>query len=361
MKTKIMKKLLKLIVTYVLVYSVSATFLWPLSLFALFKYVGGLPYGHLVCVLVSLFYYAISYGPRPEKRLGRPWLKLNKLWPIAHDYFPVSLKIWNGSTFSAQPSILIKQAIPRQYILAMHPHGPYPVSASLIMPQLALFGDSLGDMFENLRFAAASAVFWLPLVRDMYLFLGVIEASRRTLTHALSKGLSIAILPGGEIEQLLVCPDDSPTEDVVVPVDGFFRLALVTGTPIVPAFSFGERRSYHTSSRFLHFRLWLVKKFRIGIPWAWGCHSWFPFVPLSVPISIVIGKPILLTGLPSFQATGSRETLEEIQLFDSAITQLRERYKQAFEELFECHKQCDPIANTKMLRWVVRSDVLKAD
>ena len=43
---------------------------------------------------------------------------------------------------------------------------------------------------------------------------------------ALEAGLSVAILPGGEHEQLLVCPDESPYEDIVAPRDGLFRLAV---------------------------------------------------------------------------------------------------------------------------------------
>jgi hypothetical protein len=85
----------------------------------------------------------------------------------------------------------------------------------------------------------------------------------------------VAILPGGELEQLLVCPDASPFEDVTPPLDGLFRLALSTGAPIVPAFSFGERRTYHTSDFLLGPRMRLVRKHRIGLPWAWGRHVWY--------------------------------------------------------------------------------------
>jgi len=72
------------------------------------------------------------------------------------------------------------------------------------MPQLARFGETLGDLFSNVRFAASSAVFWLPGVREMYLWLGCVEAGRRTLTTCLDTGHSVAILPGGEDEQLMV-------------------------------------------------------------------------------------------------------------------------------------------------------------
>ena len=252
-------------------------------------------------------------------------------------------QVWNGSECSGTPSPAHTTSLPKQYIMAMHPHGPFPVSASIVMPQLARFGEPLGDLFEPVRFAAASAIFALPLVRDMYLWLGAIEAGRKTLLHALSKGHSLAILPGGEHEQLLVCPDGSPFEDVVPPVDGLFRLALETQTPIVPVFSFGERRSYESSSFGLSFRVGLVKKYRIGLPIAWGRHKWFPFVPNPVPITIVVGKPIPLQSLPSSGDLGA------------AVAELRSSYLSAVQELFEAHKGSCEVASRKTLRWVARA------
>ena len=219
----------------------------------------------------------------------------------------------------------------------MHPHGPFPVSASLLMPQLARFGAALGnDIFCNVRFAAASAVFWLPLVRDMYLWLGCIEASRKVLAQALDNGLSVAILPGGEQEQLLVCPDESSFEDVVVPRDGLFRLAIASGTPILPIFSFGERRTYKASSFLLATRLRWVRKYRVGIPCAWGSHVWFPFVPKRQPITIVVGPAIPVEQVQQDQRGPS--VMEDVQV-DARVEALRAVYMQRVEALFEAGRR----------------------
>jgi hypothetical protein len=237
------------------------------------------------------------------------------------------------------------------------------------MPQLAKFGSTLDDLFAPVRFAAASAVFFPPIVRDMYLWLGCIEAGRKTLSKALGqKSLSVAILPGGEREQLLVCPDSSPFEDVVPPTDGLFRLALAHGVPLVPCFSFGERRAYTASDFLLKQRLNLMVKHRIGIPWAWGCHAWFPFVPNPVAVTIVIGKPLSLAAAPlggassssssssgSDNSSGVTSADKKDQDADkAAVAALRARYLAAVEELFEAHKSCDEVAKRKKLRWIER-------
>lgn len=159
----------------------------------------------------------------------------------------------------------------------------------------------------------------------------------------MDNGYPIAVFSGGMHEQLLVCPDESPYEDVIAPTDGLLKLALSTNTPIVPAFSFGERRAYHSSTFLLSFRTYLVKKYRIGIPWAWGKHIWFPFVPFSVPINIVIGEPIKLPVL-----SVSQDSQVELE----AINDLRKKYIEAMTELYEKHKNLDEVASKKKLRWI---------
>ena len=167
--------------TLFIVYGVSSTFLWPLLLLPVIW--RPTETSLLAIIGYCLYTYGVGRGGRPERRFGRVWWALNKFWPVCHSYFPVSLRVWDGSSFAAAPNRRHLRALPQRAILAMHPHGPFPLSASLIMPQLARFGAGLDGCFENVRFAAASAVFWLWLVRDMYLWLGCIEASRTVLTR----------------------------------------------------------------------------------------------------------------------------------------------------------------------------------
>ena len=335
--------------TILIIYGVSGTFFFPMGAYYLLKKLAhtlGGWVGIAVSSAIALAYFVTSYRGRPERRTGRMLLWLNKWWTISHWWFPISLRVWNGTDCSEDPSPAHKAALPSKFILAMHPHGPFPLSASVIMPQLAKFGAPLGDLFASVRFAAATAVFVIPFVRDMYLWLGCIEAGRSTLTLALNRGHSVAILPGGEDEQLIVCHDDDIYEDLVLPRDGLFRLALECETPLIPCFSFGERRTYQASSFMLGWRLHLVKKYRVGIPVAWGSHWWFPFVPRRLPVQIVIGKPIplRLNGKGSERGTATH----------AEIDALRDRYQKSIESLFEEHKGVDEVAKKKMVRWVSR-------
>ena len=295
----------------VVVYAVCSTFAWPFVALALAPRLVA-RYGAPLVLGAALLYACVSYGGAPERRGGRIFHWANRWWPrLCHSYFPVELRVDVA-------------ALPERFVLALHPHGPYPLSASLLMPQLALLDD---ERLRRVRFAAASAVFFLPFVRDMYLSLGCIEASRRTLRSALAdRGLSVAILPGGEQEQLL--PTSAETEDVVEPRDGLFRLALETRTPLVPCFAFGERDAYTASTFGLDRRRGWVERYRVGIPCAWGRHRWFPCVPRRSPVKIVVG-----------------DALPRVDGED--VPALRRRYRRAVDALYEAHR-----TSPKALRWV---------
>jgi len=299
------------------VHAVSTVFVWPVAWAALLR---RLP--HVAAAATLAAYVFGSYKGRPERVFGRPWHALNVFYTSCHRYFPVSLD-------------LDLATLPDQFVLTLHPHGPFPLAASILMPQLALKNDA---RLRRVRFAAASAVFWLPLVRDVYVALGCVEASRTTLTRCLKAGLSVAILPGGEAEQLLVCPPEFPTEDLVAPRDGLFRLALETGAPIVPAYGFGERDAYRSSAYGLAARRAWSKRYRVGVPFAWGRYWFFPFVPRRQAVRVCVGEPV-----PP-PPPGP---------LDVRVATYRDNYKTAVEALFERHKRTAPGSSAgKTLRWV---------
>lgn len=121
-----MGELWKRFPTFLIIYGVSGTFFWPgiaaLFLWKLHGLVGGW-IGHASILLIVGLYTKVSYGQRYEKRFGNAWLRLNKWWPVSHDYFPVRLWIWDGKSCTCQPSKAHQTALPDKYILTLHPHG----------------------------------------------------------------------------------------------------------------------------------------------------------------------------------------------------------------------------------------------
>jgi len=216
----------------------------------------------------------------------------------------------------------------RRYVFGIHPHGPLPAVAAILIPQLAQFG----NRFARLRVAVASVVFALPFVRDFYMAFGAVDAGKLTLTKLLNENYSVAVLPGGEQEQLTVC---RPDEEILVlrHRQGFVRLALSCGASLVPVFGFGERECYTQSGFLLSWRQRLVKKYRIAIPLVMG-RAPFLLMPKPKPILIVVGKPILLK--------------QELDPSPERVAAVLEQYIAALTELYEQHRH-DGAATHKRL------------
>lgn len=171
---------------------------------------------------------------------------------------------------------------------------------------------------ENLRVGVASAVFWFPLVRDFYLWFGGVDASRSTLDRMLREQFSVMVLPGGIHEQLWVC---EPGEEVVVLKNrkGFVRLAINSGSPLVPVFVFGERRAYRANVFLTKVVSRVLKRlFNIGMPLVTG--RWFTLMPHAGRITLVFGRPI------------------EVSTKDS-VDEVHQRYCDALTALYEEHKK----------------------
>ena len=95
----------------------------------------------------------------------------------------------------------------------------------------------------SIRCLAASFVFYIPIYRDIALAAGIVDASRYVTRDLLNKKRhSIALCPGGATEALYAGAGRHTL--YIKSRLGFVRMAMQTGTPIVPVYSFGENDTY---------------------------------------------------------------------------------------------------------------------
>lgn len=111
------------------------------------------------------------------------------------------------------------------------PHGVLPFANLL---SIAAINNFLGCPFVG---AAASVVFHTPMLRYMTLY-GVVPVDRHSIEKAVRQGKCVGIVPDGVAGIFKTSSD----KELVAMKDrkGIARLALRTGTPIVPAYSFGN-------------------------------------------------------------------------------------------------------------------------
>jgi 1-acyl-sn-glycerol-3-phosphate acyltransferase len=141
----------------------------------------------------------------------------------------------------------------------------------------------------KIQMLAASVLFRIPLVRELALWTGCIDARRSVAERALDKGRSIVVLPGGEAEQIRTIYG----KEIVYLKQrkGFVKLAMQKGVPVIPTYVFGVNDYYYTSPVFFGARQWLQRTCGICIPLAIGYWGSI-FCPLPVATTIVVGKPL---------------------------------------------------------------------
>ena len=135
--------------------------------------------------------------------------------------------------------------------------------------------------------------FRIPVVREFLLAMGGIGVSEESIKSALNRGRAVMVVLGGASEALYAKP---LKHDVVVKKRyGFFRIALATGSSIVPVYSSGENELfYQLDCGFTRLvNAWLVKNLGFFIPVYFGTgQSLFNPVPQRRAIITVIGEPI---------------------------------------------------------------------
>lgn len=90
----------------------------------------------------------------------------------------------------------------------------------------------------------------MPVVRHLWHWLGAREVSKPVIKKILNSGKSVVIVPGGVREVQYLRED----REVIYLKKryGFVKLAIQTGTPLVPVFAFGQTPIYKFMLAVLH-------------------------------------------------------------------------------------------------------------
>lgn len=197
-----------------------------------------------------------------------------------------------------------------QFLFATHPHG------LMSLDHFLLFTDSVGFLSRVAplprRDLGATAVFLTPLLREVCLWLGTVDASSSTARRVLERGYSMQLYPGGLQEQ--VGTDHSHPMVVARDRMGFLKLALQYDVPVVPVYCFGEDRLYRVLRVFRPLQRWLVRNLRLGLPFAIGRLDSFGVLPFARPLHAVVGAPLWPRGVcEETQAAAHKARCESMQ------------------------------------------------
>eukprot|EP01064_Diplonema_japonicum_P023260 TRINITY_DN336_c0_g2_i1.p1 TRINITY_DN336_c0_g2~~TRINITY_DN336_c0_g2_i1.p1 ORF type:complete len:476 (+),score=63.19 TRINITY_DN336_c0_g2_i1:38-1429(+) len=230
-----------------------------------------------------------SGTPRSHKK----WFRNSRFWKVFAFYFPIRLRVENPTLFKK----LDESGNAKNYLFVLHPHGVHSFGAFI---NFATNANGLDDIFTQLTMYVQTlgVQFKLPLWRELVRIGACGDASRGTLRKVLTgkPGDSALLVVGGAEEAL----DASPgTFDLIIKKrKGFVRIALQTGSCLVPAFSYGENDVYKTFCRDPETRSklkWIQHKLGFAIPLFMGrgiFNYHFGLLPHRRQITTVIGDPI---------------------------------------------------------------------
>lgn len=207
-----------------------------------------------------------------------------------------------------------------RYVFACHPHGAFAFNRGLVGFCTDVFWEAA---FPGIKFRVltATAAFYVPWIREMWLWSYCVDASKKTAVYVMEKlGCSIFVYPGGEREQM----ETQRGRHILYLLNrkGFVKLAMQQGALLVPVYSFGECNLYHHFQIGIGFRKWLVKRFGVAIPLVCGQLGLLPY---RTPVTMVFGAPINVGKI----AEPSEEELNAAHA----------KYVAALSKLFDDHKK----------------------
>ena len=190
-------------------------------------------------------------------------LNSNPLLSYILSSIPISIRLTSEIKVQDSPS--------GSYIFPCHPHGALAFNRAAVGFCMDDLWDAAFPQLPNLKVLVASAAFYVPLIRELWLASYCIEASKKVAVAALKdggRGTGMLVYPGGETEQLLTIRGKERV--YLSGRKGFIKLALERGCEVVPVYAFGESDLYEHSQLLIGLRRTIQKKMGAAIPLIYG-------------------------------------------------------------------------------------------
>lgn len=159
-------------------------------------------------------------------------------------------------------------------------HGIIPYHGFLLAKKV------FDQMHRTARGLGASFLFEVPLLREFFIKAGAVDANPKNAEKLLKEDNLVMLSPGGIYEALVTQPGMKriPWERRM----GFVKMAIKTGTPIIPTYCRGIDKVYLNSEFLLKKRIKILEKTRFSLPIFMGIG----LLPFPYKLTHYIGDPI---------------------------------------------------------------------
>ena len=218
-------------------------------------------------------------------------------------------------------------------IFATEPHDLLPYA---VFVYNSCLGYLPGEIGKTARVLMTGAIFKLPIIKHVYTWVGGLPVDKKTFRSRLANNECVAFCPGGVQEVILIDPKNK--DDLILFLQsrkGFIKLALETGTAIVPTFIFNLDDSFGYVIPRGKVMTKIARKLGFLPVFFWGRFC-IPFgIPNPVKISVVIGEPF---DVPC----------EGTNISNESVDKYHKIFLQKTEELFERHKHTEGYGHRKL-------------
>jgi len=283
---------------------------------------------HIVIPLITIYMSYVYFIDMDAMRSGSwtPWARDLRVWKYMKLYFK-SASLEKTEELGSGP-----------YLFVHHPHGILAMGSWLAFGTNSLGFPGLFPKVRDWRLVTLNVNFWAPFLREFLLSHGVCSCAKQSLLRLLRLKKSVVLVLGGGSESLLSSPN---TYDLVLKRRrGFIKVALETGTSLVPVISFGETNTYRTVNQFPYGN-WIRKiqrriEKRLGftIPIVLGTGVFLPYGLLprhNVTLRVVVGKPLEVPCVDP-KSVSKKE-------FQDLVDNYHQQYINALLKLFDENKE----------------------
>ncbi|KAL2756810.1 hypothetical protein ACRALDRAFT_1062476 [Sodiomyces alcalophilus JCM 7366] len=263
-------------------------------------------------------------------RFRSEFIRSLPIWTLFARYYPAKLH----KTYDLPPS--------RKYIFGYHPHGIISHGAWAAFATNALgFSEKFPGITNTLL--TLDSNFRIPFYRDWILAMGIRSVSKESIWNTLTRGghdrhgmgRAVTIVVGGARESLEAGP--GTLRLILKGRKGFIKMALRTGSDLVPVLGFGENDLYDQLSPRSHpnvrrIQLFFLNVFKFTLPALHGrgiLNYDVGLMPYRRPLNIVVGKPIRVTTTATSQP--DQAEIDRLHaLYVEEVQKLWDAYKDQF-------------------------------
>lgn len=213
---------------------------------------------------------------------------IGSLVSLARDKFESYFEIVEANLRETFP-IHLEVPLPTTCLLLWHPHSLMGITPVMHVAY------RLTNVLPPSRIVSHSMYHTIPFIRDISRYCHSAPARFPDMKRELEAGHSLSVIPGGTREMMET--SENTLRLVLKKRSGVFRLALTTGTPLVPILSYGENELFPSIRTPLldWINEYLYKWFWVALPvtsWT-ALGNWVKLYshPLQ-PVRTYVGKPL---------------------------------------------------------------------